>query len=175
MPFGISLEGINLTTAYTVNTAATPDIPGPPFTPGTAVRGTDGSEWVFVKLAASQTVAAGDFVYVSTPATFVVTLLSNTAKALLGAIVGVAGASVTSGGTSYEYMWMQVKGYRASANCLTGSVANIALHTTGTAGRVDDTAVGGTSATINGVVQTATAAGNVAPVMLNSPTIGVAD
>jgi len=175
MPFGISLEGINLTTAYTVNTASTPEIPGPPFAVGTTVRATDGSDWVFVKLAASQTIAAGDFVYVSTPSTFVVTSLANAAKALLGALVGVAGAAATSGTTSYEYIWIQRSGYRSSANCLTGSLANTELHTTATAGRVDDTAAAGTSATVAGVVQIATAASNTAAVMLNYPTIGVAD
>ncbi len=175
MPFGISLEGINLATAYTVNTASTPDIPGPPFAVGTPARGTDGSDWVFVKLAASQTIAAGDFVYVSTASTFVVTSLSNTAKALRGAWVGVAGAAATSGTTSYEYIWIQRSGYRSSANCLTGSLANTVLHTTATAGRLDDTAGGGTTATVDGVVQLATAASNTAAVLLNYPVIGVAD
>lgn len=175
MPRILYLEGASTSTAYTVNTASNPDVTGPPFTPGTTAIGTDASEWLFVKLAASQTIAAGDYVYVSTPASFVVTSLSNTAKALLGAFVGVAGAAATSGTTSYEYIWIQRAGYNASTNCLTGSVANTALHTTATAGRIDDTGVGGTSATVAGVVQTATAASNASAVMLNFPTIGAAD
>jgi len=170
----IGLEGAAFTKSYTVNTASTPDVPGPPFAPGTVAFGTDGSVWMFVKLAASQTIAAGDYVYVSTPATFVVTALSNAAKALLGALVGVAGAAATSGTTSYEYIWIQRAGYNASTNCLTGSVANAALNTTATAGRIDDSSSAGNTAAVTGVVQTATAASNLSPVMLNWPAIGAA-
>ena len=172
-----SMEGANFGVAYTFNETTTPEVPGPNPAPGTIVFGTDGSAWMFVKLAASQTIAAGDFVYVSsTDGSWNVTLLSNSAKALLGYQVGVAGAAATSSTTSYLYIWMQIKGYNASTNCLSASVANAALHTTATSGRIDDTAGGGTSAAVAGVVQTGTAsASNVAAVMLNFPTIGAAD
>lgn len=175
MPRILYLEGAAVNTAYTVNTASNPDVTGPPFTPGTTAIGTDASEWLFVKLAASQTIAAGDYVYVSSHSAWEVTLLANAAKALLGAFVGVAGAAATSGTTSYQYIWIQRAGYNASTNCATGSLANTALHTTATIGRIDDTAAGGTSATVAGVVQLATAASNAAAVILNYPTIGVAD
>lgn len=174
---GQSIEGASFTTGYTVNTTSTPEFPGPILRPGTVATGTEGSEWLFVKLAASQTIVAGDFLYVdSTDNTFTVKSLSNTAKALLGSLVGVAGATLSSSTTSYEYMWIQRAGYNASANCLSGSLANTALHTTATAGRIDDSAAGGTSAGVSGVVQLGTAsASNLAAVMLNYPTIGAAD
>lgn len=176
MPKALGMEGIDFSKGYTVNTASTPEVTGPPFKVGTVASGDDGSSWLFVKLAASQTVVTGDYLYVSSvDASFVATLLSNTAKALLGALVGVAGATITSSTTSYEYLWIQRAGYRAASNVLTASAANIALHTTATAGRLDDTAVGGTSAKVDGVIQTATAAANLANVMLNWPTIDDAD
>lgn len=175
MPRILYLEGAAVNTAYTVNTASTPDVTGPPFTPGTTAIGTDASEWLFVKLAASQTIAAGDYVYVSTPSTFVVTSLSNTAKALLGAFVGVAGAAATSGTTSYEYIWIQRAGYNATTAAATSSTANTAMHTSATAGRLNSGGSAGVTATVDGVVLTATAASNVAAAMLNYPTIGVAD
>lgn len=171
----IGLEGVSFTTAYSVPTT-TPEYPGPNFLPGTVVRGTDGSEWMFVKLAASQTIAAGDFVYVSsTDNSFNVTSLANAAKALKGALVGVAGAASTSGTTSTNYIWIQMRGYNASAAVATGSSQNADLHTSATAGRLTSTGAGGTSATVAGVVSIAAPASNAGAVMLNWPTIGAAD
>lgn len=175
MPRIVNIEGANPSVAYTINVTTNPEVPGPPFAVGTIGIGENGEQWLFCKLAASQTIAAGNAVYVSDHANFVITSLANAAKALRGAFVGIAGAAATSGATSYEYIWIQRAGYLASANCLTGSLANTVLHTTATTGRLDDTAVGGTSATVDGIVQLATAASNVAPVILNFPVIGVAD
>jgi hypothetical protein len=176
MPKALGMEGVDFSKSYTVNTASTPEVTGPPFKVGTVETGDDGSSWMFVKLAVSQTIASGDFVYVSSiDTTFLVTLLANAAVAKRGMFVGVAGAAATSGTTSYEFIWIQRAGYRAGANCLTGSLANVVLHTTATNGRIDDSAAGGTSATVDGVVQLATAAANAAAVYLNWPVIGVAD
>ena len=173
---GMFLEGAAITTALTVNPASTPEYPNPPFTPGTRLHGTEGGDFIFVKLAASQTIAAGDWVYVSsTDNSFVVTSLANAAKALKGMVCGVAMAAATSGTTSYLYIWIQVGGYNASSNVATSSAANADLHTSATGGRLSGTGVGGTSATVTGVVGLATAASNTAATMLNNPTIGAAD
>lgn len=173
---GMFLEGAAITTALTVNPASTPEYPHPPFTPGTRLHGTEGGDFIFVKLAASQTIAAGDLVYVSSlDNTFVVTSLANAAKALKGSFVGVAMAAATSGTTSFQYIWMQVGGYCAVANVATSSSAFTDLHTTSTAGRLSSTGAGGTSATVTGIASTATAAANAAAVLLNNPTIGAAD
>lgn len=166
--YPIAAEGVSFGTAYTVSSTV-PEVPGPPFRLGDHVFGTEDSEWVFV--LAGATIAAGDVCYISSLTTWSTSPVSNTQKALRGQPIGVAGAAATSG----QYFWLQRKGYNASVNCLTGSVANVLLHTTGTAGRVDDTASAGNSATIEGIYQQATAASNVAACVLNNPFIQVAD
>lgn len=172
----IGLEGISTSTGYSVNQTTNPEL-AVPFGVGTTAWGGDGSAWTFVKLAASQTVTAGDYLFLTdTNGTWSATNMTSTnARSKLGALVGVAGATLTSGATSYEYMWMQVRGYNSTTNIVTGTTANTALHSSGTAGRATGTAVGGTSITINGVVALATAASNVAAVYLNFPSVGAND
>lgn len=173
--FAIGLEGASFTTAYSFPTT-TPEYPGPLIAPGTVAIATDGAVWMFVKVANSQTIAAGDAVYVSsTDTTFVVTSLANAAKALKGMLVGVAGAAVTSAATSVSYMWIQRAGYAATVNVATSSTANADLHTSATSGRLTSTGSAGNSATVTGIVGLATAASNTAACILNFPAIGVAD
>lgn len=180
MGYAISLEGAALTTAYAAGSGSTGtpvpalDVPAPPHLPGTLGLGTDGSVYIFVKLAPSQTIAAGDYVYVSSTS-WEVTSLANAAKALLGAFVGVAMAAATSSTTSYQYMWIQRAGYNASTAVTTSATANTAMHTSATAGRIGTASTGGTTGGVSGVVAIATAASNTAAVWLNFPTIGAAD
>tara|TARA_R110000868_G_scaffold53984_4_gene169225 strand:+ start:227 stop:745 length:519 start_codon:yes stop_codon:yes gene_type:complete len=167
----LSNEGINLTTTYTISTSS-PELPGPPFKLGMRCFGTDGGEWLFVKVATSKTCVAGDFVVVTSHSAWTIDqLTSTTGKGALGSRVGVAMATATAG----VYLWIQVSGYVATANCATSSLAFVALHTTATVGRIDDTAGGGTSATVAGVVQLATSAANVAACILNNCAVGVDD
>jgi hypothetical protein len=172
----LTLEGAALQTAYTISPTTTPEVPNPPFAVGTMALGTDASVWVFVKLAASQTIAAGDFVYVnSTDAvSWNVTSLSNTAKALLGALVGIAGAAATSGTTSTQYIWIMRAGHYASANVITSASANALLYTSATAGRLTGTASATNNSLVSGVVPLVTAASNLANVALNFPAISTA-
>jgi len=175
-----SLEGGAFATAYGAGTGSTGtpapmlDVPGPPHLPGAVALGTDGGLWVFCKLAASQTIAAGDYVYVSS-VNFEVTSLANAAKALLGALVGVAGAAATSSTTSYQYIWVQRAGYNASTNVTTAATANTVMHTSASGGRIGTASTGGTTAAVSGVVAISAAASNVAPVWLNYPVISTAD
>lgn len=166
--------------AWTIDTqtvvTATPDVPGPTFLPGTVVSGSQGAEWMFVRLAPSQTIVAGDFVYVSSTNTdFLVTSLSNTARLLFGAQVGVAGASATSTATSLVYIWIQRKGIYVNANVVTGALVNALSRTTATGGRLGTTLGAGTTAQILGVTAVTTPASNLANVMLNLPVIQTAD
>ena len=166
--------GINFAAVYAAATTTSStsglDQPSPPWLPGTVENGSDGTRWVFCKAAGS--ITAGDFVAVTTPATFVVTALDSTVgRANFGAICGVAGGTATAN----QFLWVCTQGYLASANVLTGSVANVALHTTGTAGRIDDSSSANTTATISPVIGTATAASNTSPVFLNNPTITALD
>ncbi len=153
-----------------------PDQPGPTFAPGTVVSGSQGAEWLFVRLAPSQTIVAGDFVYVSSTNTdFLITSLANAARLLFGSQVGVAGATVTSTATSLNYIWIQRKGIYVGANVVTGATVNALSRTTATAGRLGTAAGAGTTAQISGVAAVTTPAANLANVMLNYPVISTAD
>ena len=172
----IGLEGISTSTGYSINLTTNPEL-YVPFSVGTTAFGGDGSAWTFVKLAASQTVTAGDCLFLTDiNGTWSATNMTSTnARGKLGALVGIAGATLTSGATSNEYMWMQIRGYASPTSCVTGSTANTALHSSATAGRTTSTAVGGTSVTITGIVALATAASNTAAVYLNFPAVGAND
>jgi hypothetical protein len=163
------LLGAALNSANPVVSASTPEYPGSNIAVGTKGFGSDGSEWVLVKLAG--TVAAGDWLYISDYTTWTATSLANAAKALLGMGVGCAGAAGTAG----QFIWLQRAGYAAATNVTTAATANTAMHTSATAGRIGTASTGGTTAAIAGVVITAAAAANVGKAVLNFPTIGAAD
>jgi len=178
-----AVAGINYQSSYVVNLATYPEQPGEGVPlPGTINVGTDGTVWVFVRLAASQAVVAGDFLYISSTdaTTWTATRLDNGAKAKLGAEVGVAGCTVTSdtnsSATAYTGIWMCRAG-RISANVATSVAANVALYTSASgsaSGRLNATSSAGTNAAVTGVVGLATAASNAAVVALNWPVIGAA-
>ena len=184
MPINTTLPqaGINFLVAYTAATTASStsglDQPSPPWLPGTIEFGSNGSQWLFCK--AGGTIAAGDFVVTTTQATFVVSALTSTnGRANFGSMVGCAGADATVD----QFLWVCTRGYLplasleggASPNVLTGSVANVALHTTATAGRIDDSGSANTTATISPVIGTDTAASNTSPVYLQNPTVTALD
>jgi hypothetical protein len=155
--------------ADTVSTS-TPEFPGAPIQVGTVFTASNGSQWVYVLAAGA--ITANDFVIVTTNSTWAVQSMTNTlAASKLGQLVGVAGATATSG----QYLWMQTKGYRASVSAVTGMTGFTAARTTATAGRIDDTITGGTTVAITGVIILATAASNVAAALLNDPTVGAND
>lgn len=166
--------GINFGAAYSAATTTSStsglDQPSPPWLPGTIEYGSDGTKWMFCK--AGGAITANDFSIVTTTSTSVAEALTSTlGRANFGARCGVAGATVTAD----QFFWMCVEGYLAAANVLTGSVANVALHTTGTAGRIDDTGGAGTTATIAPVIGLATSASNTSAVFLLNPTITALD
>lgn len=164
--------GIDFATAYTIDVDANPEYPGSPIALGTKIIGSMASEWILCKLEASATCTAGDALVVTTNSTWEVQALTNTlATGALGQLVGIAGATGTAG----QYVWMQVAGYAASINVVTGSAAFTAMHSLATAGRLTTTAAGGTTFAVNGMVILATAADNVAAAILNNPVVGAAD
>jgi len=163
-------EGFDFTTSYSAVSASTPEFPGAPLAVGTRVVGTDGAEWIFV--IAGGTVAANDVVIITTNSTWTAQAMTNTlADSKLGQFVGVAGAAATVG----QFFWMQVSGYAAAVNALTGMTGFTAARSTATAGRLDDAITGGTTVAIAGIVLLATAASNTAAAMLNNPTVGAND
>jgi hypothetical protein len=158
--------GINFAAVYPVATTASTatssslENPSPPWLVGTVEIGSSGTEWVFC--IAGGTVAAGDFVILTT-ATFTATAITSTlARAGLGSMVGIAGGAATVG----QFLWVCRKGYITGANVATSASAFTALHTTATGGRLDSNSSANTTATISPVVGLATAASNTANVVM---------
>lgn len=171
-------QGVFFQQSYVINTTLYPEQPGQgtPL-PGMTALGTDGTLWVYVRLAASQTITAGDFLYVSSvnAVDWVATALTQSAgRSVLGSEVGVAGCTVTSGSTStasnYTGIWICRMG-RISANVASSVAGFSLLYTTSTAGRLNATSSAGNNSLVSGVVGLATAASNLAPVVLNFPVV----
>lgn len=161
--------GFNPANVYTVSTS-TPDYPGAPYAVGTVMEGSNGSFWTFV--IAGGSITANDAVIVTTNSSWTVQALTSTlGKGKLGQRVGVAGGTATTG----QYLWVQTSGYCPTVNAATGATAFTALHTSASAGRITATAVGGTSAFVNGIVLLATAASNVAAAFITGMVIGADD
>lgn len=178
-----SQMGIDINTVFQLNTAQASEYPAPPFVTGEFAWGTDGSTWQYV--FNTGTLVAGSAVYFDTAVgSNSVAALTNTQKGLLGQLVGVVGGPggtmvvpAISGSITGNYFWVQRSGICPGLLSSTTIAANVALHTSGTAGALGITGGVGTSATVNGVVfGTAVAtAGQVKPAVLNWPTIGAAD
>ncbi len=166
--------GVNFAAVYSAATSVSSttglDQPSPPWLPGTIEFGSDGTKWIFAKAGGS--ITANDVVIVTTASSTTVEALTSTlGRANFGARCGVAGGTATAN----QYLWVCVEGYLSAVNILTGSVANVALHTTGTAGRIDDTGGAGTTATIAPFIGLATSASNTSAAFLNNPTITALD
>lgn len=165
-------EGINFYVALPAVTATLPEYPGTNFTPGIHVSGSEGAEWVLCQVAATKSCTANDLVVVTNHATWQIDQLTNTTgRGFLGSRIGVAGATATAG----QYVWVQLTGYAATVNIVTGATAYTVLHSGATAGRGTSTASGGVSVILTGIVALATAAANVAACHLNSAAIGAND
>lgn len=166
-------EGVNFNTTYTAydQTAAitatnAPENPGPPFSVGTIMNGTNDSQYVFVKAAAAITlgyVCVIDSAYNAQGIT--------TALALLGKLVGVAPVAIASG----SYGWLQ-----RSGTCDGGILAvantqpNVGILATTTAGVVDDVTTTGNK-NITGLILNATNGTSTTSVgvgILNYPVVG---
>lgn len=128
------------------------------FALGKEVKGTSGSEWLFVKAgsAVTQYFTVGiDEDHNAYPLT--------KAMADDGWRVGFAQVALTKD----NYGWVAVKGSDIKAFGLAGCLPDVALYTSGTAGKLDDTSASQTK--INGLVFVTTASGAAAEVIASFP------
>lgn len=154
------MAGVDFDGAFTVRDRAQPF---PPFTLGARMQDDAGNEYVYVQ--ADGAITAGDVVIVSEA--FQADALDTTnSNGAIGDTVGVAKGTLADD----DYGWVQVYGVAPAVNAATGATANTVLNSTGTAGRVDDDATGG-SESITGLYITATAADNTAAGILRYPYI----
>lgn len=157
--------GINYNTATALNTTSAPDVPGPPFAPGTTTKGTNDSDYVYV--LASGSIGLGDVCLIST--TYTAAGITTT-LGTFGSLVGVAPVAIASG----SYGWLQRAGTcDGGIKVATACAPYVQLATTTTAGTIDDATTTGTK-NINGIIITATNnAGSAAATagMLNYPVV----
>lgn len=137
-----SIEGVNLSAIYTAydQTAATsssndPSNPGPPFTIGTEVVATDGSIWMFVKVATSATLVLYNVCGIDQTAfTCTPTVGGATYEATKRR---VAFYQNTTSATAGQFCWVMVSGQPTiliAASCAKA----VQLYTTDTSGVLDD-------------------------------------
>lgn len=169
MPFNITnTEGVDFSAVFYLDTAK-PEYPRPPFAVGTVMKGTDGTEYVYVSATSAQ--AIGDVCRLSTA--WVATGVNAADVGMFGLLVGVVPVVVAavSGTVSASFFWIQRAGICPAISVTTGVTANQQLYSMGTTGRLDASPATGDEA-ITGLVTTATAASNLAPGVLNYPTVG---
>ena len=176
-------EGIDINSVFLLD-PKTPEYPAPPFLPGTAAWGTDGSEFVYC--TASVTITNGAVVIISgTPGSWSVAALTNTlARNGFGQLLGVVGGSngslvvpAPSGTQTGAYFWVQRAGNAPLVIVGLSVAANTLLHSSTTTGGLGATGGTGTSATISGIVFSVNAftANSKFSAILNYPTASTAD
>ncbi len=168
-----NIEGVNFSDTYAPISAATPDVPGLPFTVGTRVVGSGGSVWMFVLCTAGAT--AGQAVGITestitlTGAAIVPTYVAaplTKALADQGCMFGVAVYAITA---TY-YGWVQVNG-PAYVTLKNSCLPNVPLYTTASAGMLDDTSASQTRIYGIRARDTATASGAAKLCWISNPTV----
>lgn len=137
-----SIVGVNLSSIYTAydQTAATsssndPSNPGPPFTLGTEVVCTDGSIWMFVKVATSATLVLYNCVGVDVAAFTATPTIGGAAYEATKKRVGFYQNTVSA--TAGQFCWVMLSG--APTVLIAASAAKaVQLYTTDTSGVLDD-------------------------------------
>jgi hypothetical protein len=169
----LNTEGINFNTTYTAydQTAAisatnSVDNPGPPFSVGTYARGTNQSEFVFVK--ASAAIVLG-YVCVIDSAYNAAGVTTTNGK--LGMLLGVAPVAIASG----AYGWLQRAGTcDGGILAITNTQPFVGLLVTSAAGTIDDITTTGNK-NISGMILNATSNTTTTAVavgILNYPIVG---
>ncbi len=168
-----SIEGVNLSSIYTAydQTAATsssndPSNPGPPFTLGTEVVCTDGSIWMFVKVATSATLVLYNVVGVD------ITLFTAT-PTVGGATYEATKKRVgfyqnTVSATAGQYCWVMLSG--APTILIAASAAKaVQLYTTNTSGVLDDAIATGSQYPVRNVYLLTTSGSTASNGVANAP------
>lgn len=137
-----SIEGVNVSMIYdaydqTAVTSSTnsPSNPGPPFTIGTEVVCTDGSMWMFVKVATSASLVLYNTVGVDLSAYTATPTIGGAAYEATKKRVGFYQNTTTA--TAGQFCWVMVSGtptILVAASCAKA----VQLYTTDTSGVLDD-------------------------------------
>jgi len=126
----------------------------------------DGKGSVFVYIQASEALTDTSAVIITEAGASEMVDTTSTASAF-GDRVGIVSAAFLIN----EFGWAQTYGPVSAVNVATSAAANVAINSTGTAGRLDDDASSGAEI-ITGIALTAAESSNAAPAILNYPVVG---
>jgi hypothetical protein len=146
-------EGIDFTATYTpydqtaaVSSTNSPDNPGPPFTLGTHVLGSSGTEYLFVKA----TTAIAQYQWVGITPTTWGAVPGTLAQAVAQSVdVGFAQTAIAAS----AYGWVAIRGENLKVLAKKGSLANAKLYPSTSNGTLSSTSVH-TSGPVLGVILT---------------------
>ena len=125
----------------------------------------DGKGNVFVYIQASEALTVNAAVLITEAAASEMVDTTSTASAFGDRVGVISVAFVIS-----EFGWAQIYG-TATVNVAASAAANVAINSTGTAGRLDDDATSGAEI-ITGIALTAAESSNLAAAILNYPVVG---
>lgn len=145
--------GVSFLTAYDAISASIPEVPGHPHVYGTRVQGTDGSEWIFGKVAAGATINQYNTVFIDVGADAVVPSLGGAASLAPSMRPGVyMGATQLTAGMAGWFMISGCPTITTAGLC----AANAPLFTTQVSGVLDDAVATGSQYPIRGLFATVT-------------------
>jgi hypothetical protein len=143
-----SIEGINFLQAYDAISTSTPEVPAHPHVYGTVVTATDGSLWVFGKVATGATVNQYNCVMIDITAAAIIPSLGG------AAVVGVSkrpgwyqGATSLTAGMAGWFMLSGAPRLGIEASCNPA----VQLYTTQTSGILDDAVATGSQYPVRNV------------------------
>ena len=169
----LSTAGYDQPYSATASNPATPEYPQQPFTIGTVINGSNGSEFVYAQAATATSISQGNFCYINNLMLAAGLTSAIAATAGQGARLGISLAALTTG----QYGWFQTNGYNAYGVTVVSAVGAYAtLHTSATAGVLTTALVTGTSFPINNITTTTTsgATAGAYACVLNNPIINTA-
>ena len=164
--------GVDLTAAYDAISATTPENPGHPHVYGARLTATDGSEWIFGKVAAGATVNYAEAVTMGRTNDDVTPAVRGTGVLIRGRRPAVyQGATSLTAGMAAWFMISGAPKLKVGGSC----APNVPLFTTDTSGVLDDAVATGSQFPFFGFHATETNSGATASTVnaiVTFPTIG---
>jgi hypothetical protein len=160
MPYVVTNQlGVDLLAAYDAISATTPEVPGHPHVYGSRLHATDGSEWMFGKVAAGATVNYAEAVTIGRTNDDVTPIVRGTGVLIVGRRFGVyQGATSLTAGMAAWFMLSGAPKLKVGGSCL----PNVPLYTTDTSGVLDDLTASTSQFLVRGIVASETNSGATA-------------
>ena len=165
--------GVDLLAAYDAISTSTPEVPAHPHVYGSRVHATDGSEWIFGKVAAGATINRANCVTIGRTYDDVIPSVRGTASQIRGRRPGwYQGTTQLTAGMA---AWFLISGAPEMLVVGQAALPFVNLYTTDTSGVLGTTVATGSQFPIRGAHITVTQSGataSIVPGIVTFPTIG---